>query len=388
MLGRLQSSLLQRYSLQCLESRFHTACSLMQGDGGGPTADSHPKQRSRQPSSGGPNKQRTNPRSDGPASDRLHRPNWGGSHGSDGPARGGGSFRQQRGGGAGSRRNNNQGGPSRQHQQQGGGGKQNILEAALGPRRSGGPKTGAAAIMQVINYYFLSLNNCCLNNFVSINSAAMFFSLNLCLQYLMPTAINSDLLPIADYILKPQVAPSRPSRWPQRDGRGGGNFNRGDTGPNPRVQAAKLRNVLLRSPNKVSRVIQKQIDLDSDPNYRIEDVFASSSLASPSSSSPSPEEILDSFKNDLTSMLGLSEDEFERYKQEAIAVFTQDTLPNLEQQDPRVKEQELEKLLDTITQEHQHYEAIVAKFRVLQSNPAWPHEKKVVFAKRLLKHLS
>jgi len=208
------------------------------------------------------------------------------------------------------------------------------------------------------------------------------------LQYLTPTAINSDLLPIADYILKPQVAPPRPSRWPQRDGRGGGNFNRGNTGPNPRVEAAKFRNVLVRSPSKVSRVIQKQMDLDSDPNYRIEDVFGLSSSLASSSSSPSPEETLDSFKDDLASMLGLSEDEFERYKQEAVAAFKQDTLPMVEQHDPRVKEQELEKLLDTITQEHEHYEAIATKFRVLQSNPDWPHEKKVVFAKRLLKHLS
>ncbi len=203
------------------------------------------------------------------------------------------------------------------------------------------------------------------------------------MQYLTPTAINSDLLPISDYILKPQVAPPRPSRFQQRDGRGGGNYN---SGPDPRVEAAKLRNVLLRSPNKVSRVIQKQMDLDSDPNYRIEDVLGSSSLSS--SSSLSPEETLDSFKKELTSMLGISEEEFERYKQEAVAVFKQDTLPLLEQDDPRVKEQELEKLLENITQEHEYYESIVAKFRVLQSNPDWPHEKKVVFAKRLLKHLA
>lgn len=349
MLGRLQSSLFQRYSLQCLESRFHTACSLTQAAADGPTPDSRPQQRSRQPSSGGPNRQRTNPGRDGPSSDRLQRPNWGGPRDSDRRAGGGGSFRQQRGGGAGGggQRNNSQGGPSRQHQQQGGGGggKQNMLEAALGPQRSGGPKTGAAAIM----------------------------------QYLTPIAVNSDLLPIADYILKPQVAPPRPSRFSQRDDRGGGNFNRGDTGPNLRVQAAKLRNVLLRSPSKVSRVIQKQMDLDSDPNYRIEDVFGSSlSLANSSSSPPSPEETLDSFKTELTSMLGLSEVEFERYKQEAVAVFKQDTLPMLEQQDPRVKEQELEKLLDTITQEHKHYEAIVTKFRVLQSNPDWADRKSVV----------
>lgn len=208
------------------------------------------------------------------------------------------------------------------------------------------------------------------------------------MQYLTPAAINSDLLPIADYILKPQVAPPRPNRsFQQRDGRGGGggNFNR-EMGPNPRLEAAKLRNVLLRSPSKVSRVIQKQIDLDSDPNYRIEDVlkYPSSVASNPSS----PEEILDSFKSELASMLGISEDEFERYKQQAVAAFKEDTMPMLEQQDPRVREQELMKLLDTITPEHEYYEAIVTKFRVLQSNPNWPHEKKLVFARRLLKHLS
>jgi len=155
MLGRLHSSLLQRYSLQCLESRFHTACSLMQAAADGPTADGPPNQRSRQPSSGGPTKQRTNPRRDEPSSDRSQRSNWGGPRGSDGPSRGGGSFRQQRGGGGGGQRNN-QGGPKRQHQQQGrgggGGGKLNVLEAALGPQRSGDSKRGAAAIMQV-NYF-------------------------------------------------------------------------------------------------------------------------------------------------------------------------------------------------------------------------------------------
>jgi hypothetical protein len=212
----------------------------------------------------------------------------------------------------------------------------------------------------------------------------VFFFSNYLSQYLTPTAINTDLLPIADYILKPQVAPPRPSRFQQRDGRGGGNYN---AGPNPRVQAAKLRNVLLRTPSKVSRVIQKQMELDTDPNYRIEDVFGSSSAIS-GSADRSPEETLDSFKNELVSMLGISEDEFESYKQQAVAVFKEETLPMLEQQDPRVKEQELEKLLENITQEHEYYESIVAKFRVLQSNPDWSHEKKVVFAKRLLKRFS
>lgn len=206
------------------------------------------------------------------------------------------------------------------------------------------------------------------------------------MQYLTPTAINSDLLPIADYILNPQSAPPRPSRFQRDSGRGGGgNFNR-DMGPNPRLQAAKLRNVLLRSPSKVSRVVQKQIDLDSDPNYRIEDVFQPSLSAS--SNPSSSEETLDSLKKELTAMLGISEDEFERYKQEAVAAFKQDTLPFLEQQDPRVREQELEKMLENITPEHEYYESIVAKFRVLQSNPNWPHEKKLVFARRLLKHLA
>jgi hypothetical protein len=163
MLGRLEQSLLQRYSVQCLEARFHTACSLMQAGADGPPADSHPQQKSRQQSGGGPNRQRTNPGRDGPGSDRGQRPNFS-PRGSDGPARGGGgSFRQQRDGGRGGggqwqNRNNNQGGPRRPSQQQGGGGggggKQNLLDAALGTQRSGPPKTGADAIMQV-NLHFI-----------------------------------------------------------------------------------------------------------------------------------------------------------------------------------------------------------------------------------------
>jgi hypothetical protein len=150
MLGRLQPSLLQRYSLRCLESKIHTACALTQAAAVGPTTDSHPQQKSRQ-SPGGQNRQRANPGRDGPQSDKLQRPNWGGPRSSDGPARGGGSLRQQRGGGGGGQRNNYQGGPRRPQHQHGGGGKQDMIEAALGSQRSG-PLTGAAAIMQVNNF--------------------------------------------------------------------------------------------------------------------------------------------------------------------------------------------------------------------------------------------
>jgi hypothetical protein len=166
MLGRLQSSLLQRYSLQCLEYRFHTACSLTQAAADGPPVDSNPQQKSRQASGGGPNRQRKNPARDGPGSDRgLQRPNYSPRGSDGGPNRGGGSYRQQQqrggggGGGGGQRNTNYQGGPRRPHQGGGGGGNQNILEAALGPQQSGPPKTGAEAIMQVCILKFSALFN-------------------------------------------------------------------------------------------------------------------------------------------------------------------------------------------------------------------------------------
>jgi len=55
----------------------------------------------------------------------------------------------------------------------------------------------------------------------------------------------------------------------------------------------------------------------------------------------------------------------------------------------QVQNQQLEKLLTaTMTPSHQHYAAVAAQLKVLQSNSYWPHEKKLVFARRLLRQLA
>lgn len=49
----------------------------------------------------------------------------------------------------------------------------------------------------------------------------------------------------------------------------------------------------------------------------------------------------------------------------------------------------LQALLDAaLPRDHPHYAAARERLAVLQGNPGWPHERKMVFAKRLLKRLA
>jgi hypothetical protein len=55
----------------------------------------------------------------------------------------------------------------------------------------------------------------------------------------------------------------------------------------------------------------------------------------------------------------------------------------------QAQQAQLEALLtDSVPRDHPHYPAIKAKLQVLQGNPGWPHERKLVFARRLIKQLA
>lgn len=43
---------------------------------------------------------------------------------------------------------------------------------------------------------------------------------------------------------------------------------------------------------------------------------------------------------------------------------------------------------DAVPQDHPHYAAIKSRVQVLLGNPGWPQERKLVFARRLIKHLA
>lgn len=156
------------------------------------------------------------------------------------------------------------------------------------------------------------------------------------------------------------------------------------SGEEHRSLVNRLQTILVRSPEKMNRMLETDMRLESDPNYRIEDAFT----AGPSTEAASPEETLEANKAQLCAMLGLSAEEFEQYKSVAAAEFRETMLPELEAKDPRVQEKELEKLLDGITPAHAHYGAVVSKLRVLQNNPNWPYDKKAIFVRRMVRNLA
>ena len=183
--------------------------------------------------------------------------------------------------------------------------------------------------------------------------------------------MNTDLLPLADYMVSGQdLARAKDGRM---------------SGDDRRTLVSKLQTLLVRSPDKVSRMMETDMQLQSDPNYRIEDSFS----GGPTSEAASPEETLESHKEQLCALLGLSATEFEAYKATAAQDFRETMLPELQAHDPRVQEKELEKLLEGVmTPEHANYEAVISKVRVLQSNPNWPYDKKVIFVRRMMRQMA
>ena len=196
-----------------------------------------------------------------------------------------------------------------------------------------------------------------------------------------PYVMNNDMLRVSDYIISSEDV----SRL--KDNRLGGEDRK--------TLAAKIKTAVVRSPEQVSRMIQADMKMDSDPNFRIEDVLLggrnlnlNSSSTSTEAEIASLEETLDLRKDELCFLLGLTETEFEQYKKEAAQEFAATALPTLQKQDPRVKEHELDSLLEEMPQHHKNYAAALSKLRVLQGNPNWSHEKKVIFARRLVRDLS
>ncbi|PRW60758.1 putative histone H2A variant 3 [Chlorella sorokiniana] len=110
---------------------------------------------------------------------------------------------------------------------------------------------------------------------------------------------------------------------------------------------------------------------------------------------PSAEQLraeLESQKEGLMWQHGLSEEEWERARdatvqQQAAAAHVEacaHPLPNL-----LALEQRLGQLLDkALPRDHPNYALAKTRLEVLQGNPGWTHERKVVFAKRLIKRLA
>jgi hypothetical protein len=186
-------------------------------------------------------------------------------------------------------------------------------------------------------------------------------------QALGPLALNRDLLNVAGYVVRPEEA----ARF--RDGR--------MSGDDRRMLVSKLQNIMLRSPERVARIADTEARLEATPNYRLEDVLA----GPPAARGPSPEELLERHKADFCAMLGLSEAQFEEHKAAAVADFAAEVAPSLDAADPRAQEAQLAAVLEEVPADHANYGKIEEKLAVLRNNPYWPHERKMVLARRLVR---
>lgn len=76
--------------------------------------------------------------------------------------------------------------------------------------------------------------------------------------------------------------------------------------------------------------------------------------------------------------------EFEKHKEIAAKNFREKS--KFSTSNPKIQEEELQKLVDEkLSKDHYLYGSVISKLQTLQHNPNWPHERKVVFMKRVLK---
>ena len=84
-----------------------------------------------------------------------------------------------------------------------------------------------------------------------------------------------------------------------------------------------------------------------------------------------------------------SDDEFEAVGGAVAEEFERSLRPSLRGGNPRTEAASLEELLaSAVPADHPSFGPLRQKLAVLAGNPWWPHERKVVLARRLIKNLA
>ncbi|KAL4421565.1 hypothetical protein ABPG75_010856 [Micractinium tetrahymenae] len=158
----------------------------------------------------------------------------------------------------------------------------------------------------------------------------------------------------------------------------------------------RLAAALLTDPVKKAKEERVEAAIANDPHYDLEASLGSAPVlrGSPRPRAPKPAELaaeLEAQKEQIMRQMQLTEDEFEAAKQataqqaaaEAQAAATP-VLPNYLRLERR-----LSALLDQgLPRDHPNYAAAAERLAVVQGNPGWSHERKMVFAKRLIKRMA
>jgi hypothetical protein len=188
---------------------------------------------------------------------------------------------------------------------------------------------------------------------------------------IVENAMNNDMLPMLPYIVSPAEASALAHNQmaPQ----------------DARLVSAKLRTALIKPISSMARAAEAAADDDARPNFQLE----SSLISRPSLQSEVDlgvdVSLLDSLKTDLQKFFGLSDEEFERHKKEALHEVKNEAS---HASNSLVQEAELEETVQAALPANSlHVSAVLAKIKVLQANPHWPHDRKMIFARRLLKTL-
>jgi hypothetical protein len=150
---------------------------------------------------------------------------------------------------------------------------------------------------------------------------------------------------------------------------------------------AKLHTSLVRDGAEAARMAAAEARLEADPNYALEDALAATPRPAPAFA-PAEDALL-ALKAELMAAFELSEEEFEAHRAEAVVGFEATTRLALEARTAEGLAAELEALVaDGLPADHPRLGAARAAVGVLQGNPGWPHERKLVFARRLVKRLA
>ncbi|KAL4426034.1 hypothetical protein ABPG77_007830 [Micractinium sp. CCAP 211/92] len=158
----------------------------------------------------------------------------------------------------------------------------------------------------------------------------------------------------------------------------------------------RLAAAMLTSPTKRAKEERVQAAKANDPDYDLEASLGSAPAlrGSPRPKAPKAAELaaeLEAQKEQIMQQMKLTEDEFEAAKQataqQAAAAARAAATPVLP--DYLKLERRLRALLDRgLPRDHPNYEAAAQQLAVVQGNPGWPHERKMVFAKRLIKQMA
>lgn len=158
----------------------------------------------------------------------------------------------------------------------------------------------------------------------------------------------------------------------------------------------RLAAALTTSPLKKAKEARVEAAIANDPHYDLEASLGSAPAlrGSPRPKAPKPAELaadLEAQKEQIMQQMKLTEDEFEAAKQataqQAAAQAQAAATPVLP--DYLRLERRLTALLDRgLPRDHPNYAAAAERLAVVQGNPGWSHERKMVFAKRLIKQMA